>query len=540
MDSLAALRYQLATANANLTVRRFGNVRPMKQLAEAVVQKFGAGKAPTSEAILNAVSRFIATGKLKDFRTLKLVCYGVTNRPRSATSTVLENDVLLTKLLAAIEALKHRTRQFRRCCQGLLSVFFSFNPYKTESRAGVGGWSKIRMFLAEHLRHLLSGERQPDWIVALREHEHVLSKTPGDKYGKEFLQGRSEQFDAMCSSLNVDKNSWIRENVVLAAIHAAAALPEAQFRSHIDFLLNSLRKAPNVRPVGVRRLLDHYATLKSTAEHIGLRTNALELMDNPLLVANAQRWKDASEGAKTMVGDWLKLKVIEQFFGLLSHDGVTDKRRVNFWSSYVPIIENIWIVFGTAAQNSQNRDFDNLSTLLGDHALWLEGATRTNNAFIMKIGSKYIIEFGETGNAAYIYNEHDLPFALSGALHLRNDLKQGDHSIPHVDRSHMTWEDKFRLELRLPTSIQGRSLHHQEPRPTFSSGTSARTARTDDFGRALRAFCAERGLRLQDNSARGGALIVYADSLNSKVSGTLGQWGFRYDPSNVRWVKASQ
>ena len=58
-----------------------------------------------------------------------------------------------------------------------------------------------------------------------------------------------------------------------------------------------------------------------------------------------------------------------------------------------------------------------------------------------------------------------------------------------------------------------------------------------DFDKVFRTFCADRGLRFVDQRAKGGNLTVYANADNPKISGTLGQWGFKFERRNGVWVK---
>lgn len=222
-----------------------------------------------------------------------------------------------------------------------------------------------------------------------------------------------------------------------------------------------------------------------------------------------------------MVSNWLKRRVIEQFFELLTQDGSTDTRRVKFWSSYTEAIQNIWVVFGKAAQSERNRDFSSLRNLLGDSALRLDGATVKNNAFIMKIGKLYVVEFGEKGNAAYVYRESALPFTLSGSLHLTTELKAGSDSLHHRDGL-QPWENTFREKLRLPAPAI--------KKPTPSSVLA--------FERELRAFCVERGLRLDDGRKQGGTLDVFATAGNLAVERKLTGWGFQYSTTRRCWNKS--
>lgn len=246
-----------------------------------------------------------------------------------------------------------------------------------------------------------------------------------------------------------------------------------------------------------------------------------------------------------MVSDWLKLKLIGQFFELLSHDGATASRRVKFWAEYVSVIENVWFVLGSGARSNWNPDFKKLRSLMGDQALNLEGATSGNNAFVMKIGRLLVVEFGETGNAAYLFDGGSPPFSLRGALHLREDLKHTRNlgNLKHVD-GHEKWEDKFRRAIAEHTRVTKESVSCSGANRNPGNGRRTELAEQSggifaprEFDQLLRSFCAERGLRFIDQRAKGGKLVVYANADNPKISGTLGQWGFKFERRNCVWVK---
>jgi hypothetical protein len=174
----------------------------------------------------------------------------------------------------------------------------------------------------------------------------------------------------------------------------------------------------------------------------------------------------------------------------------------------------------------------------------LEGATYSNNAFVMKVGRLLIVEFGETGNAAYLFDAHNPPFQLQGALHLRDHLKNRRNlgNLKHVD-GREKWEVIFRQAIKDHTGLIGMGVG-DGVKPSQNERKQRETTHKPggvfaplDFEKAFRAFCAERGLRFHDRRLMGGKLVVYASADNPKISGTLGQWGFTFDRSIGAWMK---
>ena len=74
-------------------------------------------------------------------------------------------------------------------------------------------------------------------------------------------------------------------------------------------------------------------------------------------------------------------------------------------------------------------------------------------------------------------------------------------------------------------------------RTTDSVHPSGGVFTPDNFDLLFKSFCAERGLRFIDHRAKGGSLTVYTDAVNPRISGTLGQWGFKFDNRSKAWTK---
>lgn len=546
MNSLDQLRAELGQANTRLWREGFGSTKPMAELAAKVEQRFGGGVAPEKDVIAEAVRQFSRSRQAESFRDVKLACYGIAIEVLPERILLLRDPHLVGELLHTVEGLRSQARKFRRCFQALMTAYFEYQPEaKPDSSDGTHqSWQEIRRFLKAGLPSIRH-EPMPEWAEKVVEHSNLFEDDPCVRYGEAVLEGSLPHVRDEFTRIGIATNSWIQRDVFVAAVRAACNSNDQQFKVHIESLLDLLRANPAIQVRGVKKILDRYARMDSHGEHTALRVFSTDLLGNPLLLSNAPRWEGVSSEARKMVSDWLKLKLIEQFFELLSHDGATDTRRVRFWAQYVPAIENIWFVLGSSARSNWNPDFKKLRGLMADQALVLEGATSGNNAFVMKVGQLLIVEFGETGNAAYLFDSRNPPFTFRGALHLRNDLKNGRNlgSLKHLD-GHEKWEQKFRREIKEHTGIMSGSAWQSSGSTKASDGMwttsvhpSGGVFTPSNFEQSFRRFCAERGLRFIDQRAEGGKLVVYADAGNPKISGTLGQWGFRFDSHNGVWTK---
>ena len=239
-----------------------------------------------------------------------------------------------------------------------------------------------------------------------------------------------------------------------------------------------------------------------------------------------------------MVAAWLKGFLIERFFELLSHDGHTDRRRPEYWMRYRSSIDNIWFILGATAMRNWNEDFRKLRQTMGNQSLSLDGSTANNNAFAMKIGDLFVVEFGQKGHATFFFDKNTLPFDLAQRALPLFQLKSPKHvnRLTHLD-GRESWETRFSEAMAgygvYPDKrpFGGPESRHQNTAP---SGGSA--AVESPFNpRLLKKFCNERGLRYSDDTRRG-RFIVFTDTSNNFVSRQLSLWGFAYDREDSEWI----
>jgi len=550
----------------------------MEQLASDVERRFGNGTAPENDLIAAAVRQFHCTGQTDSFRDVKLVCYGIAMEVLPDRILLLRDHERVGKLLDIVESFHPQTRKYRRCFQALMIAYFESRPDPSQDGEH-RSWLAIRKFLREgipSIRH----DPMPEWADRVIEHRNLFDDDPCEPYGNKVLDGNLSEVREAFSTIGIGRNSWVQIDVFMAAVRTACNSGDHQFRRYIDVALTLLKENPVIQLQGLKRVLDRYALMQPHPEHSAIRAVATDLLGNPLLISNAPRWDGVSLEARKMVSDWIKLKLIEQFFELLSHDGAIDSRRLHFWAEFVSLIENVWFVLGSGARGNLNLtfpvarygvglsfrevfgiefcdtpqlaagsfipDFKKLRGLMGDQALNLEGGTYGNNAFVMKIGKLIVVEFGETGNAAYLFDARNPPFNLEDSLDLSNDLKNERNlgRLPHVDGpKNKRWEDKFRQAIKDHTGMMemrwehGEKRVHDEQRYGETTRKSGGVFAPLDFDKLFRTFCAERGLRFVDQRQKGGKLMVFANANNPKISGTLGQWGFTYDRFIEAWTK---
>ncbi|MDC8450658.1 MAG: EH signature domain-containing protein [Nitrospira sp.] len=305
----------------------------MEKLAAEVEHRFGSGIAPGQDLIAAAIRRFHNSGQVESFREAKLVCYGISTEVLPDRILLLRDPGLVGKLLDIVERLRLQPRKYRRCFQALMTAYFESRPDISKGEA-YRSWLVIRKFLRAgtiSIRH----DPMPEWAVRVIEHRNVFDDDPCEPYGNKVLDGNLPKIREAFSTIGIGRNSWIQTDIFMASVRAACNSGDHQFRCYIDVLLRLLEENPRVQLLGLKSILNRYALIHSSPEHTALRVRVVDLLGNPLLISNAPRWEGVLPDARKMVSNWIKLKLIEQFFELLSHDGATDSRRLQFWGATV-------------------------------------------------------------------------------------------------------------------------------------------------------------------------------------------------------------
>jgi hypothetical protein len=252
----------------------------------------------------------------------------------------------------------------------------------------------------------------------------------------------------------------------------------------------------------------------------------------------------------------LKVRLIRDFFDLLSEDRSADGRRLNYWLRFEPMIEDMWFVLGSDAMNDRRKDYVDFRSRAKGRLLDLVGSTPTpNNAFLMRIGEYVVVEFGLSGNAcfAYKYSElaPDIKRRLGSEVYRPQmdiaSLKVRGHKprLIHMGR----WESEFDTVLcplfgfrpppkggpgqRSGVGPRGVVVVNQ-PKPVVSTASATRSKAL--FSRTeFEIFASRHRLVVEDFLKKGGSLWVRKDDSDDKVSSGLRAFGFTYKPSKGWW-----
>lgn len=179
-----------------------------------------------------------------------------------------------------------------------------------------------------------------------------------------------------------------------------------------------------------------------------------ERLGDPRLAYCASNWRKIPEARERFLA-WLAKETLQFFFDTLVPRNDTNRRRAEFWLEYAKKqgkIKDFQVAVSTEdlpkIRASRARTIPSYSSIMG-------GRT---SAFLMIFegyGAEYVvIEFSETGNAAYIYPrkvfEEGGTSIRSNSFHLTEDLKRVDAAadrIWHRINTNERWETKARRQL---------------------------------------------------------------------------------------------
>lgn len=461
---------------------------------------------------------------------------------------VLGDEKLRDELLARVENLNESRMRFR-CFQALLSSYFAFPRYDEQTLTGShSGWKILRDWLARQktiFQHDSKNEklRKPSWFTLLIKHENLLTHKPCDRYGEDMLRGDNSGLEEARQGLGIPRDSWVMEETILSHMRSAASLGDTPFKSHIDQLLNVINGQTSVdvsellKQKAIAVLVSRYARCDSKPEHGKLRDTSVSIIGNPWLKRTAwDAWvknlnDQPDEEAREMVNGWLTRQLITDFFALLSSDEQADPRRLNYWLRFVPDIEGTpWLALGPDAMRNSAKPYRELRERAKGRLLRLDNpGASNNNAFIMKMGERLIVEFGVTGNACYVYPATPVPFKLGGLSISLNDLKNKSmgESLRHAD-GHIPWERNFDRVIFQNVGYSSFTTRRPIPKPQASQNAG------HDFS-YVEQYVKKFSIRSEDHRPIGPFWVRTQKGLNSEVDKNLESWGFKYKKGRGWW-----
>ncbi|MEO5606090.1 MAG: EH signature domain-containing protein [Polaromonas sp.] len=555
-----------------------------------------AEKPPTEDMLRASLHRFSTTRDVASFTELKYVCYGVTVPVGISHWRIIDQSPLFSTLLDLVQQREDQPKQFRRCYQGLLNGYFGFDRYSDAEGPGKGGWVKLRGFLSEKLRPILKSSAHrgliPDWLQTLNMHQNLLTDDPCSRYADGLVRGDTGELKDVCAGLGVAASSWVWEDALMAYVHLLCKSDDTEFRQGLPGILklvngnSDLKLPPSLATRATAMAVGRYSRCKVKTEHPELRDTAVHWVGNPWLKRTAWDVYVKHEPARQMIESWLKRRLITDFFELLAQDGAADLKRLKYWLKWEPQITDMWFVLGADARNNRSTDFMDLRKRMAGRDRTLTDNNSQNNAFVMRIGSLLVIEFGVVGNACYAFAASDFYTSLEKMVFSIYELKQKALATRLSHRSH--WEGRFDDELKrllqtVPTSkgdLRAQEEHPVTPidrresfqmvekskwashpkvsepaannpfslapkttTPATTSSARPSSIKTRKFSESdfttVCTLCAQHGIEWDDNRPKRGALWILLPNRKKRpaFSSLLDRYGFRYTEGKGFWLK---
>ena len=452
--ALSFLRESIRQHTAALMFSSAFDPKQLDQEISKLTQRFAQGPArPAADLVQRAVTDFIKSPVLDNYRQARLVSFGFTNTYGPELYRLIEDSDRFPRMLDGMDGFKPQPRAYRRCYKGLLNGYFSYDPAANDSRlSGQSNWSLLKEYLRAGIRFCLVPGISPDWVSAIEEHSNLLKEDPCARYAKSMLDGSNVEFEVIKAKIEISDSSWLTTQVVMSQVKEAVAHGDAGFFKYIAPLLDLLEKYPRLINAGLPEILNRYGRTQVPALHGELRDFSVACWGNPVLSNNNINWSLVAENTRDMVANWLKLYLIHQFFSLLAQDGQNDTRRLKFWQRYYKHIEGIHFALGNTAYYSHRTDFRRIRDEAKGHILGLHTAgSPDNNAFIMTFRNHVVVEFGLSGNACFAFKRGSLPFSLTGSLagdssELKSERGRVSRLLHH-DAGNETWERRFESAL---------------------------------------------------------------------------------------------
>jgi hypothetical protein len=551
MNEIKTLSERLRANLVTVDMNKFTSVEKLDSVIDSLQKhnKAGSGASVPRDLLQEAVQKFWEKQKFETLKDARLVSFGLCVPGNSYGVPIMEDRRRFLAVLddnTGVGQWGDKPRWYRRCYQGLMRSFFTYDAKVKEAPAvGKKNWADLQDYLQGKVLNIVDQTNNPDWVTLTLENQQLFGDSPCTPYTDEVLSGNMSTVDHICEKLGIMKSSWFHRELVFAQIQQATALKHDRFIELVPPLLKLLLENLVLRDKGLILLLDKYASAAHLGVNEPLRNASVEWWGNPWLPSNETRWGGVAQATRQMVSEWLKREFVEAFFAKLAQDGIGDRRRANFWLRYVKSMGNIQFALGSKALKSRDRDLEVLRKKMYGLYTELKTTDRSNNAFIMTIGNLVAVEFGGLGNAFYGYDTREkLPFNASIPLvttvNAQNSLKHKERILwmQHQDdiKGWDNWEEMFEATLRTHFGINPDSTH----RPAYRQNLTQKTPKSPDSQRdfsyaALCDFAQEHGFKIEDFSKVNGNLWVRTDNSNLFINRALVKWQFRYKPGKGWW-----
>jgi len=158
----------------------------------------------------------------------------------------------------------------------------------------------------------------------------------------------------------------------------------------------------------------------------------LKYLKDPRFPDGTIRWQKVSEKARKTFMQWLSQKDIEFFFEVVEKTAKKSNwyYRRKFWESYLPYIEETWVILGPKARQLINEEEYNFGNLLDEN----------QSVFLIKMRGYIFIEWSELG-ACRVYKEFDFPLKFGEKWYTASSLRPNLYVYRQIHQGN--WQKKL-------------------------------------------------------------------------------------------------
>lgn len=413
-DQIAALDVRLALSIARfpqdveswvlplpLPLRLAGRVSALSAIFDD-----GRPAEPPSQARINALGRLRADTVHITRKDWNLIAWGLCDKCGRAGMPI-DDASLFGKIMRFVDAEVVKGIS-RKVWFGLLHSYFA---YPAEPPENCENWLALRAKLADTLPMLIQSQTRPKaWSRALERHSELLTDRAGLTLGAALFDDNKEITQDIASYLPIPATSWLWRRIISAQLAMLNEIGDERFLGSVPSIIKLAEQHPLQTDNILAALLTRYqwSTYRNDP-NFELKQFALNHWQNPQM-KSANRWSLVSEDVRRMMLHWFAKADLEHFFSLLQGEGGVDRARLDYWLRFVDQISYTRIVMGTDAYFNPSDDFIDFRAKNKGRFSQMTNGDPANNAFAMRLGEYYFIEFSGTGNACYVYSESKLPF----------------------------------------------------------------------------------------------------------------------------------
>lgn len=334
---------------------QWGNAEAMTRALARIKVVFDdpSGGLP-SHSISKVLRRYRQAERFRSFLEFKYACFGLVQQ---VDGWSLLNDArLFDTLLEGMEPLRSEPRRFRKCYQGLLMGYFAYPLLAADLPAqGRENFNRLRDCLKAWLEPATQQDPRrslptPTWLTTLLEHNNLLQTNPCESYVQRLLKGKYGHLRKIFQALGIQRESWVWEETVWAAVQRVCQYKDKSFKQSIDLIMGVLEKTDEIiiaERLAVRciaALLVRYEQCRTKPEKANLCDAALLHIGNPW--RHRVAW-DAdvttvsgapNNDARKMVTRWLDRRGMCRFSD--NGDGtITDEQTGMIWLKKIQGLE---------------------------------------------------------------------------------------------------------------------------------------------------------------------------------------------------------